>query len=60
MAQIHARIKPLYLIVRIISTFIYSVCFTFIKDFSSQTQKEISNIIEDKSYFQVVQSRRYS
>ena len=33
MAHIHVRIKPLYLIVRIISTFIYSVCFIFIKDF---------------------------
>ena len=33
MEHIHVRIKPQYLIVRIISTFIYSVCFIFIKRF---------------------------
>ena len=33
MARIHVRIKPYYLTVRIISTFIDSVCFIFLKDF---------------------------
>ena len=58
MAHIHVRIKPQYLTVRIISTFRDSVCFIFFKRFfSSHTQKEVSIITEDKSYFQAVQSR---
>ena len=39
---------------------IFCLFYFYKKIFSSQTQKKISNIIEDKSYFQAVQSRRYS
>ena len=39
---------------------IFCLFYFYKKIFSSQTQKEISNIIEDKSYFQAVESRRYS
>ena len=39
---------------------IFCLFYFYKKIFSSQTQKEISNIIEDKSYFQAVQRRRYS
>ena len=55
-AHIHVRIKRYYLTVRIISTFLDSVCSIFLKDFFfSHTQKEFIDVTEDKSYFQAIQ-----
>ena len=60
MAHIHVKIKPWYLTVMIISTFLDSVRFIFEMIYFSQTQKEYSNITEDKRHFQAVQRGSYS
>ena len=51
MAHIHVTIKPLYLIVRIISTFIYSVFYFYKRFFLVRPRRKLAILLRIRATF---------